>query len=115
MWKVDYFFNNKYRISIPTQLFPLYNRKNQSKDFLFIDNSTILLSYICKQDNKDLPHPKSLTTRGMLCGKATMEDITMKRKPKMHNEQEFNLDNIYQEDDRQLDNLDDTSFDMRYK
>lgn len=31
----------------------------------------------------------------------------------MHNEQEFNLDNIYQEDDRQLDNLDDTSFDMR--
>lgn len=39
----------------------------------------------------------------------------MKRKPKMHNEQEFNLDNVYQEDERQLDNLDDTSFDMRYK
>lgn len=38
----------------------------------------------------------------------------MKRKPKMHNEQEFNLDNVYQEDERQLDNLDDTSFDMRY-
>lgn len=44
-----------------------------------------------------------------------MEDITMKRKPKMHNEQEFNLDNVYQEDERQLDNLDDSSFDMRYK
>ena len=39
----------------------------------------------------------------------------MKRKPKMHNEQEFNLDNVYQEDERQLDNLDDSSFDMRYK
>jgi len=33
----------------------------------------------------------------------------MKRKPKMHNEQEFNLD------ERQLDNLDDSSFDLRYK
>ena len=39
----------------------------------------------------------------------------MKRKPKMHNEQEFNLDNVYQEDERQLDNLDDSSFDLRYK
>ena len=39
----------------------------------------------------------------------------MKRKPKMHNEQEFNLDNIYQEDERQLDNLDECSFDMTYK
>ena len=38
----------------------------------------------------------------------------MKRKPKMHNEQEFNLYNVYQEDERQLDNLDDSSFDMRY-
>ena len=28
---------------------------------------------------------------------------TMKRKPKMHNEDEFNQDNIYQEDDRQVD------------
>jgi hypothetical protein len=27
----------------------------------------------------------------------------MKRKPKMHNEDEFNQDNIYQEDDRQVD------------
>lgn len=44
-----------------------------------------------------------------------MEDITMKRKPKMHNEQEFNLDNVYQEDERQLDNLDDSSFDLRFK
>ncbi|ERJ77904.1 hypothetical protein HMPREF9148_01092 [Prevotella sp. F0091] len=43
-----------------------------------------------------------------------MEDITMKRKPKMHNEHEFNLDNIYQEDERQLDNLDDCSFDVTY-
>ena len=39
----------------------------------------------------------------------------MKRKPKMHNEQEFNLDNIYQEDERQLDNLDECSLDMTYK
>ena len=39
----------------------------------------------------------------------------MKRKPKMHNEQEFNLDNVYQEDERQLDNLDDSSFDLKYK
>ncbi len=27
----------------------------------------------------------------------------MKRKPKMHNEDEFNQDNIYQEYDRQVD------------
>ena len=39
----------------------------------------------------------------------------MKRKPKMHNEQEFNLDNIYQEDARQLDNLDECSLDISYK
>ena len=51
----------------------------------------------------------------MLYGGATLwRNITMKRKSKMHNEQEFNLDNVYQEDERQLDNLDDTSFDMRY-
>jgi hypothetical protein len=52
----------------------------------------------------------------MLYGRATLwGNITMKRKPKMHNEQEFNLDNVYQEDERQLDNLDDSSFDLRYK
>ena len=39
----------------------------------------------------------------------------MKRKPKMHNEQEFNLDNIYQEDEHQLDNLDECSLDITYK
>ena len=39
----------------------------------------------------------------------------MKRKPKMHNEQEFNLDNIYQEDERQLDNLDECSLYITYK
>ena len=45
----------------------------------------------------------------MLYGRATLwRNITM-------NEQEFNLDNVYQEDERQLDNLDDSSFDMRYK
>lgn len=27
----------------------------------------------------------------------------MRRKPKMHNEQEFDIHNIYQEDDRQLE------------
>jgi hypothetical protein len=52
----------------------------------------------------------------MLYGRATLwRSVTMKRKPKMHNEQEFNLDNVYQEDERQLDNLDDSSFDLRYK
>ena len=54
----------------------------------------------------------------MLYGGDTLwRNITMKRKPKMHNEQEFNLDNVYQEDERQLDKhyQDDSSFDMRYK
>ena len=44
-----------------------------------------------------------------------MEDITMKRKPKMHNEHEFDIDNIYQEDERQLDIMDDRPFDITYK
>ena len=44
-----------------------------------------------------------------------MEDITMKRKPKMHNEHEFDIDNIYQEDERQLDIMDDHPFDITYK
>ena len=34
----------------------------------------------------------------------------MKRKRKMHNEREFELDNIYQDDERQLDILDDLPF-----
>ena len=34
----------------------------------------------------------------------------MKRKRKMHNEREFELDNIYQDDERQLDILDDLTF-----
>ena len=52
----------------------------------------------------------------MLYGRATLwRNITMKRQPKMLNEQEFNLDKVYQEDERQLDNLDDNSFDLRYK
>ena len=81
-----------------------------------MDKSLKYNLYICKRDNKGLPHPKSLTIRGMFCGRATLwRNITMKRKPKMHNEQEFNLDNVYQEDERQLDNLDDSSFDLRYK
>ena len=41
-----------------------------------------------------------------------MEDIAMKRKPKMHNEHEFDVDNIYQEDDRQLDIMEDSLFDI---
>lgn len=36
----------------------------------------------------------------------------MKRKPKMHNEHEFDVDNIYQEDDRQLDIMEDSIFDI---
>ena len=44
-----------------------------------------------------------------------MEDITMKRKPKMHKEHEFDMDNIYQEDERQIADLDDYSFDMKNK
>ena len=82
---------------------------------MFIDNSTIYyrifvnkITRICRILNHLLPE-------ACFAAGYSMEDITMKRKPKMHNEQEFNLDNIYQEDDRQLDNLDDTSFDMRYK
>ena len=39
-----------------------------------------------------------------------MEDIAMRRKPKMHNEQEFDIDNIYQEDDRQLEILEEYTF-----
>ena len=63
-----------------------------------------------------MPYPKSILIRGMLYGGDTLwRNITMKRKPKMHNEQEFNLDNVYQENERQLDNLDDSSFDLRYK
>ena len=34
----------------------------------------------------------------------------MKRKRKMHNEREFELDNIYQDDEHQLDILDDLPF-----
>ena len=44
-----------------------------------------------------------------------MEDITMKRKPKMHKEHELDMDNIYQEDERQIADLDDYSFDMKNK
>lgn len=40
---------------------------------------------------------------------ATMEDTGMKRKPKMHREAEFDVDNIYQEDDRQVDLEDEES------
>lgn len=32
-----------------------------------------------------------------------MEDTTMKRKPKMHNEEEFNLDNYLNEDEDDMD------------
>lgn len=39
----------------------------------------------------------------------TMEDTGMKRKPKMHREAEFDVDNIYQEDDRQVDLEDEES------
>lgn len=92
----------------------LYNRKK--KKIFFVDETINYILYICKQDNKGLPYPKSIIIRGMLYGGDTLwRNITMKRKPKMHNEQEFNLDNVYQEDERQLDNLDDSSFDMRYK
>ncbi len=34
----------------------------------------------------------------------------MRRKPKMHNEHEFDIDNIYQEDDRQLEILEEYTF-----
>ena len=86
------------------------------KKIIFVDETINYILYICKQDNKGLPYPKSIIIRGMLYGGDTLwRNITMKRKPKMHNEQEFNLDNVYQEDERQLDNLDDSSFDMRYK
>ena len=44
-------------------------------------------------------------------GDCSMEDIAMRRKPKMHNEQEFDIDNIYQEDDRQLEVREPYSFD----
>ena len=103
------------------EFFPFYltlnlsNGKKQRKSFL-LTKLSIKILYICKQDNKDLPYPKSIIIKGMLYGRATLwRNITMKRKPKMHNEQEFNLDNVYQEDERQLDNLDDSSFDLRYK
>lgn len=36
-----------------------------------------------------------------------MEDILMKRKPKMHGEKDFDIDNMYQDDDRQIDVDDD--------
>ncbi len=36
----------------------------------------------------------------------------MKRRPKMHNEHEYDLDNIYQEDERQLDILNEQPFGM---
>lgn len=33
----------------------------------------------------------------------------MERKPKMHNEHEFDLDNVYQDDELRLDVVDDSS------
>ena len=93
----------------------LYNKKTIKK-IIFVDETINYILYICKQENKGLPYPKSIIIRGYALRQSySMEDITMKRKPKMHNEQEFNLDNVYQEDERQLDNLDDSSFDLRYK
>jgi len=52
----------------------------------------------------------------MLYGRATLfVPLPLPPPPTQRDEQEFNLDNVYQEDERQLDNLDDSSFDMRYK
>lgn len=36
-----------------------------------------------------------------------MEDKLMRRKPKMHDEQSFDIDNLYQDDDRYVDIHDD--------
>ena len=94
---------------------PFQIEKEQRKSFLLTKLSIKFYIFVNKI-TKGLPYPKSIIIRGMLYGRATLwRNITMKRKPKMHNEQEFNLDNVYQEDERQLDNLDDSSFDLRYK
>lgn len=76
-----------------------------------VDRCLKSFSYICSRGSWGLPLPyHSLSKAAPAAGSCPMEDKPMRRKPKMHNEHEFDIDNIYQEDDRQLEILEEYTF-----
>ena len=61
-----------YRRNFNNYMFYFFLEIKTIKKIIFVDETINYILYICKQDNKDSPYPKSIIIRGMLYGEDTL-------------------------------------------